>query len=107
MSLYLKILGENSRSFFGISTPHMQDEYNRFNVTPQRTIPVGCIMTRNEALRVLDLGNSCSEREIRRKYRLLAREYHPDKWCESYVFSRSEGMEIFKSVANAFVKLSG
>ena len=86
------------------STPYT---YDRFNITPQRLNPITDTMTKSDALRVLNLDGRCSDREIRRMYRLLARKYHPDKWCDSCMFSRREGEEIFKCISNAFYKLCG
>ena len=92
------------RVSFGSPTPYI---FDRYTVTPQRIIPISNTMSRRDALKVLNLDSKCSDSEIRRKYRFLARKYHPDKWCDRCVFSRSEGEEIFKSIANAFNKLGG
>ena len=85
-------------------TPHV---YDRYNITPQRLKPISDTMSKSDALKVLNLDGRCSDREIRRMYRLLARKYHPDKWCDSCMFSRREGEEIFKCISNAFYKLCG
>ena len=59
-------------------------------------------MTRFEAYRVLTVTRSCSEREIRRKYRLLARKYHPDKWNEKCEFTKEVSEKIFKNLSSAY-----
>ena len=63
------------------------------------------IMTRSNALKILNVRDGCSDREIRRNYRLLARKYHPDKLCDRYLFMKREGEEIFKNLANLYNKL--
>ena len=85
-------------------TPHV---YDRYNITPQRLKPISDTMSKSDALKVLNLDGRCSDREIRRMYRLLARKYHPDKWSERCMFSRNDGEEIFKCISNAFIKLCG
>ena len=64
-------------------------------------------ITRSDAMRILNVRNGCSEREIRRNYRLLACKYHPDEWCDRCLFTEREGEEIFKNLANAHNKLRG
>mmetsp|Transcript_7082 Transcript_7082/g.10577 ORF Transcript_7082/g.10577 Transcript_7082/m.10577 type:complete len:138 (-) Transcript_7082:250-663(-) len=43
---------------------------------------------------------------IRKAYLKKARVYHPDKWTEESGFSKEEGAEQFKLLANAFQVLS-
>lgn len=85
-------------------TPPTSDKYT---VTPQRIKVLVGTMTRNDAMKILNVGIGCSDREIRRNYRLLARKYHPDKWCDRCLFTKREGEEIFKKLANAYNKLGG
>jgi len=59
------------------------------------------VTSRASALKILQLHNKATKREITLQYRFLARIYHPDKWCELKPFSRNDGAEMFKSIANA------
>ena len=71
---------------------------NRYNISPNRDITQGSL--------VLGCDESENAKEVKRKYRKLARKYHPDKWCGQCNFSRSEGERIFKGIANAYDMLS-
>ena len=58
--------------------------------------------SRSEVLEVMQVSSNASPREIRLQCMMLARKYHPDKWCERCTFGREVGMGIFKNIANAF-----
>ena len=63
-------------------------------------------MTRREVLETLNACDRYSDREIRRKYRMLVRKYYPDKWNEQCIFTKEEGKNIFKNLSNAREKLA-
>ena len=58
-------------------------------------------MTKTTALRHLDLLINKTRREFIMKFRILSRSYHPEKWHSSKSFSKEEGIERFKIIANA------
>ena len=58
-------------------------------------------MNVNLALNYLELKTNASHREIILQFRMLSRKYHPDKWNPSRNFSKEEGLEKFKCIANA------
>ena len=58
-------------------------------------------MTRRSALLHLDLLPNASRREVIIQFRILSRQFHPDKWNTSKPFSKKEGIEKFKTIANA------
>ena len=58
-------------------------------------------MSRRSALLHLDLPPNASRREVIMQFRMLSRQFHPDKWNASKPFSKEEGIEKFKIIANA------
>ena len=52
--------------------------------------------------RTLGLNQNANKREVKLKYKLLARKYHPDKWCTECKFSSENAETIFKEIANAY-----
>ena len=55
------------------------------------------------SLHLLDLSMDVTERELKRKYRSLARIYHPDKnQCEVTGLSQAEATAHFQSINNAY-----
>ena len=79
---------------------------NKYYVTPGRE-KGGVSNTMNNCIAKKILGttlNAC-RREIKLKYRLLARKYHPDKWVEECAFSKKEAECYFKDISNAYQHL--
>lgn len=56
-------------------------------------------MNRSQAFQILELSNSASEDDIRKKYRELAKIYHPDN-------KKTGSEEKFKQITNAYETLS-
>ena len=75
---------------------------DKYVLSPFRKKVAVSSMSRREAFVILKVDISYSSREIRQKYRMLARKYHPDKWCDRCRFTRKEGEDIFKNLSNAY-----
>ena len=78
------------------NTRTRNENSSKFNVTPGRE-KGGEHNTMDTRIATKILGttrNACS-REIKLKYRLLARKYHPDKWVKEYVFSKERSRRLF------------
>ena len=59
--------------------------------------------TRKDSLGILNLPRTSTEREIKIRYRQLARTYHPDKYnSTTNKMSKSEAQEHFKLLNNAY-----
>ena len=59
--------------------------------------------TRRDSLGILNLPRTSTEREIKIRYRQLARTYHPDKYnSTTNKMSKSEAQEHFKLLNNAY-----
>ena len=62
--------------------------------------------TRRDSLGILNLPRTLTEREIKIRYRQLARTYHPDKYNSTTdKMSKSEAQEHFKLLNNAYESL--
>ena len=62
-------------------------------------------ITKREARLILGVTNVATKREITLRYRILSREYHPDKWSPNSKHALEMCTERFKCVANARDKL--
>ena len=80
--------------------PINQTQDGRHDVTPRRKTEGVVSMTQNEAHAMLTTSRACCKREVRRKCRLLARKYYPDKWCEECNFTKAESEEVLKNILN-------
>ena len=59
--------------------------------------------TRRDSLGILNLPRTSTEREIKIRYRQLARTYHPDKYnSTTKKIPKSEAQEHFKLLNNAY-----
>ena len=59
--------------------------------------------TRKDSLGILNLSRTSTEREIKIRYRQLARTYHPDKYnSTTNKISKSEAQEHFKLLNNSY-----
>ena len=56
---------------------------------------------RRLVLRIMNLNLETSRHEIILNFRILSRRFHPSKWYEGLSFSKEEGTEKFKEIANA------
>ena len=81
-----------------INSPH----HNKHKITPGRLLCSTVNFSRRIALKTLGLTESASKREVKLKYKLLARKYHPNKWCTECEFSSENAETIFKEIANAY-----
>ena len=87
-------------------TQHIK-ENNMYTVTPLRkqlNYDDSNQLTMNQAKQILNIDNNATRKEIRLKYKLLARKYHPDKWVQKCEFTKSQGAEYFKGISNAYAK---
>ena len=57
-----------------------------------------------QSKKILNINNNTTQRELRLRYKLLARKYHPDKWVAKCEFTKTQGAEYFKDISNAYMK---
>ena len=58
--------------------------------------------TREEAFAFLGLPQSASESDIKKKFRSMALQFHPDRHSEKSVDEQNKAAEIFKQVTGAY-----
>ncbi|WP_265034617.1 MULTISPECIES: ankyrin repeat domain-containing protein [unclassified Wolbachia] len=63
--------------------------------------------TRKEAFKVLELSENASAEEIKKAYRKLALEWHPDKWSDKSQEEQKTTTEKFKEISVAYGILTG
>ena len=55
---------------------------------------------------ILEVSKDATEDEIRKKYRSLAKKFHPDKWTNGSESEKKEAEQKFKDIAEAYEVLS-
>ena len=55
---------------------------------------------------ILEVSKDATEDEIRKKYRSLAKKFHPDKWTNGSESEKNEAEQKFKDIAEAYEVLS-
>ena len=75
---------------------------DKHNLTLERMANANPNMTKTEAIKILDVNQDYSIREVKVEHMMISIKYHSDKWNERFCFTKEDDMEIFKVVVTAF-----
>ena len=75
---------------------------DKHDVTPGRIVNANRNMTKDEAIEILAVNRDFSIREVKMKCMTLAIKNHTDERNEMCCFTKEDGMEMLKGVANVF-----
>ena len=64
-------------------------------------------LSRENALTILGLNNKATNADIKKKYRKLALQYHPNKQTRKTTNQKKNAENMFKKVASAYETLIG